>query len=96
MKKQSYQDKLKSPKWQKKRLEIMKRDKFKCKVCGRDNEMLHVHHSYYDRNLNPWEYSNDSLITLCEKCHNVWHYIDNYKPKCWEYFYAVSNYFMNN
>jgi 5-methylcytosine-specific restriction endonuclease McrA len=32
--KKTYSELLKSPKWQKKRLEIMSRDKFTCKKCG--------------------------------------------------------------
>jgi hypothetical protein len=32
--------------------------------------MLHVHHKYYENGNEPWEYANNALITLCEKCHN--------------------------
>ena len=34
---------------------------------------LHVHHTYYINNKLPWEYSNDSLITLCQECHQKIH-----------------------
>jgi 5-methylcytosine-specific restriction endonuclease McrA len=34
---------------------------------------LHVHHKYYIEGRNPWEYSNDALITLCETCHDEKH-----------------------
>jgi len=67
-KKLSYLEKLKNPKWQKKRLEIMKRDKFKCKLCGDDETTLNVHHLEYSG--NPWDIDNSKLITLCEHCHN--------------------------
>lgn len=30
---------------------------------------LNVHHKYYVAGKNPWEYSNDALITLCQDCH---------------------------
>lgn len=30
---------------------------------------LNVHHKYYVSGNNPWEYSNDALITLCQDCH---------------------------
>ena len=66
-KKLSYSEKLKNPKWQKKRLEIMKRDKFKCKLCGDDETTLSVHHLEYSE--NPWDIDNSKLITLCEHCH---------------------------
>lgn len=69
----SYSDLLKNPKWQKKRLEILSRDEFTCRTCGNVNETLHVHHSKYIRNKNPWEYKDLFLITLCETCHNKIH-----------------------
>lgn len=86
MEKQSYSDKLKSPKWQKKRLEIMKRDDFTCKKCGDTETQLHVHHKEYINGLDPWEYDNKFLITLCEDCHLV---IENtikyYKENNWDF-----------
>lgn len=65
----TYSDKLKDPRWQKKRLEIMKRDDFTCKYCGDKTTSLNIHHSYYRG--EPWESPNESLITLCEDCHEV-------------------------
>jgi len=34
---------------------------------------LNVHHKYYIENRKAWEYENDALITLCEKCHKEEH-----------------------
>jgi hypothetical protein len=65
----TYSDLLKSPKWQKKRLEIMQRDKFACKKCGDSDTQLQVHHLKYENNKDPWEYSNKDLLTLCSDCH---------------------------
>jgi Zn finger protein HypA/HybF involved in hydrogenase expression len=65
-----YSELLKHPKWQQKRLEILKRDKWTCKGCGDKESTLHVHHFTYQKNKNPWEYSNDNFITLCEVCHS--------------------------
>ncbi len=67
--KKNYSDLLKSPKWQKKRLEIMKRDKFRCKLCGDTETSLQVHHKEYINGNAPWEYENSNFITLCEHCH---------------------------
>jgi len=67
--KKSYSDLLKDPRWQKKRLEIMKRDKFKCKLCGDEGTTLQVHHKEYISGNKPWEYGNQLLVTLCEHCH---------------------------
>lgn len=67
--KKTYADKLKDPRWQKKRLEILNRDKFTCKYCQDDKTTLHIHHlEYYG---NPWQADSDKLITLCEHCHSI-------------------------
>jgi hypothetical protein len=67
----TYAEKLKDPRWQKKRLEIMQRDEFMCRVCQDDESTLNVHHYYYKSGIEPWEYDNNDLITLCESCHNA-------------------------
>lgn len=63
----TYKEKLKDPRWQKKRLEIMQRDGFQCKGCGSKNKTLNVHHIRYFK--NPWEGPDIYKITLCEDCH---------------------------
>ena len=67
-----YKSKLKDPRWQKKRLEIMSRDNFKCTLCGNSKAEL-VHHIYYEKGLNPWEYDDECYVTLCCECHPVAH-----------------------
>lgn len=69
MKKIEYKDQYKHPLWQKKRLEILKRDNFRCCSCGVEGGILHVHHGYYEINKNIWEYDNLTLVSLCEECH---------------------------
>jgi hypothetical protein len=69
----SYSEKLKDPRWQKKRLEILNRDDFKCLVCGDGSETLHVHHKRYEKGCEPWDYPNEELCTLCETCHSSVH-----------------------
>lgn len=67
----SYYEKLKDPRWQRKRLEILERDGFACAVCGSNTSTLHVHHGFYRRNVEPWDYPSKSLHTLCEECHEA-------------------------
>lgn len=67
----TYSEKLKDPRWQKKRLEVMQRDGFKCVACGDGDSTLNVHHRYYISGRNPWNYESDTLITLCEGCHTT-------------------------
>lgn len=68
-----YTDQLKDPRWQKKRLEILERDEWKCKDCGNGKDTLHVHHHLYKKGAAPWEYPNALLGTLCDDCHKGRH-----------------------
>lgn len=68
-----YKEQIKSPKWQKKRLEVMQKDNFTCQLCGNTESMLNVHHLSYHRDRNIWEYEEWELITLCENCHKEEH-----------------------
>ena len=63
----TYAEKLQHPKWQEKRLLILKRDKFSCKLCGDKETMLQIHHLKYIG--NPWEAENKDMITYCKDCH---------------------------
>ncbi len=65
----TYGEKLKDPRWQKKRLAVLQRDNWACLICGSKENTLHVHHGYYERGFDPWDYPADSLHTLCEGCH---------------------------
>lgn len=69
----TYSEKLRDPRWQKKRLEVMQRDGFKCSECCDKESTLHVHHTRYIKNANPWDYPNCLLTTLCESCHEALH-----------------------
>lgn len=63
----TYSEKLKDPRWQKRRLEIMQRDEFRCRICRDEKNTLNVHHcNYYG---DPWEAPDEDLVTLCESCH---------------------------
>lgn len=64
----TYSQKLLDPRWQRKRLEIMERDGWRCRNCGDEKNTLHVHHWFYDG--EPWEVNSKLLSTLCEKCHD--------------------------
>ena len=69
----NYSDKLKDPRWQKKRLEVFQRDEFKCVWCGIAEKTLHVHHFTYEKGKEPWEAPDDALGTVCEDCHMLTH-----------------------
>jgi len=71
MSKKTYAEKLRDPRWQKKRLEVLQRDGWTCQRCNAKDKTLHVHHYHYVRGKEPWEYENNSLVTLCERCHEI-------------------------
>ncbi len=77
----SYSEKLKDPRWQKKRLEILDRDEWRCTECGSKDKTLTVHHGYYEKDKEPWEYDGETLRTLCEGCHEETHEILSYLRK---------------
>ena len=65
----NYSEKLKDPRWQKKRLEILERDKWTCQNCFDSESTLVVHHRKYIKETEPWDYPDELLLTLCEDCH---------------------------
>lgn len=67
----TYSDKLRDPRWQRKRLEVFQYADFRCQVCGSSSKTLNVHHSYYEKGREPWDYPNGALISACEDCHEI-------------------------
>ena len=69
MSKPTYAEKLKDPRWQKKRLELLESKLWCCEFCGNEKKQLQIHHQFYLRNTMPWEYPNFCYKVLCETCH---------------------------
>ena len=72
-----YDDLLHTPEWESKRNTILNRDGHKCAYCGKTHN-LQVHHKYYSkypngRKVEPWNYPDEALITLCDNCHKRVH-----------------------
>jgi hypothetical protein len=67
--KKTYSEKLRDPRWQRMRLEVMNRDEFTCQVCYDKAATLNVHHRWYRFGADPWDYPAEALVTLCESCH---------------------------
>lgn len=68
----NYKDKLKTKEWYQRRSSILKRDKYKCTKCN-STKNLHIHHKAYVIGRDPWEYTDEYLITLCNICHKKEH-----------------------
>ncbi len=73
----TYAEKLQDPRWQQKRLRILERDNFCCKLCGDKETTLHIHHIKYDG--DPWESSDDTLISYCKHCHYIVEFLKSEK-----------------
>lgn len=71
--KKTYWEKLKDPRWQRKRLEVLEANDFLCQKCFDGESTLHVHHKEYFKGHEPWEYEMDQLTVLCESCHESHH-----------------------
>lgn len=69
----SYYEKLRDPRWQKKRLEVMEKAEFRCSLCMDDASTLNVHHKEYFKGKEPWDYEVEQLVCLCEECHESIH-----------------------
>lgn len=67
----TYSEKLRDPRWQKKRLEILERDKWTCQGCGSKDKELQIHHTVYESGKKPWEHNSERLKTLCSDCHSM-------------------------
>lgn len=65
----TYAEQLLDPRWQRRRLEILQRDGFRCIECGDGTRTLHVDHRVYFKGRMAWEYPEDELQTLCKDCH---------------------------
>lgn len=72
-----YWEKLRDPRWQQCRLRVMERDQWMCRTCYAEGVTLNIHHAYYEKGRDPWDYPEESLRTLCEECHERWHAIQN-------------------
>lgn len=69
----SYSDRLKDPRWQRRRLEVLNRENFTCETCAATDKTLHVHHKLYRKGAMPWEYEDHELEVLCKDCHESEH-----------------------
>lgn len=68
-----WKDQYKHPNWQKRRLERLEFARWECESCGSPDDQLHVHHSQYLKGRKIWEYADNELQVLCEKCHSEAH-----------------------
>jgi len=73
----TYSDKLRDPRWQKRRLQVFEKAGWKCECCGDDKATLHVHHLVYT-GKEPWKAKNSELECLCWECHEWREYFNEF------------------
>lgn len=64
----SYKDKLRDPRWQRRRLETLNAHNWQCQECGDTATPLNVHHLAYIANMEPWDHPDALLACLCDRC----------------------------
>ena len=67
----NYSEQLKDERWLKRRVEILTRDRHRCRICGYFGPKVNVHHLKYTGMA--WEAPDEDLITLCNDCHYKTH-----------------------
>jgi 5-methylcytosine-specific restriction endonuclease McrA len=65
-----YEERRQSKEWSVLKQRIYRRDGYRCRLCGRNDLPLHLHHCSYD---NYAQEKLADLITLCEECHGGFH-----------------------
>lgn len=69
----NYLEKLRDPRWQKRRLETLSRFRWQCQGCGGHEQTLHIDHLVYRSGASPWDYDDDELTVFCATCHEAIH-----------------------
>ena len=70
--KKPYGERRQSKEWSILKRRIHRRDAYRCRLCGRNDLPLHLHHCSYD---NYAQEQLADLITLCEECHRGFHFL---------------------
>jgi 5-methylcytosine-specific restriction endonuclease McrA len=65
-----YAERRQTKEWAILKKQVHRRDQYRCRLCGRANVELHVHHCTYE---NYAQEKLEDLITLCSVCHHYVH-----------------------
>jgi 5-methylcytosine-specific restriction endonuclease McrA len=65
-----YAERRQTKEWAILKKQVHRRDQYRCRLCGRGNVELHVHHCTYE---NYAQERLEDLITLCSVCHHYVH-----------------------
>jgi 5-methylcytosine-specific restriction endonuclease McrA len=70
--KRPYADRRTTQEWAVLKKQVHRRDRYRCRLCGRGDVQLHVHHRTYETYA---EERLEDLITLCRSCHEHFHFL---------------------
>lgn len=71
MKKKDFRKQYLSKEWYELSKKIKARDKNTCQMCGRNDRPVSVHHLIYHEGHKVWEYNDEELICICDRCHEI-------------------------
>jgi 5-methylcytosine-specific restriction endonuclease McrA len=66
-----YSERRQTKEWAVLKRQVHRRDGYRCRLCGRDDIALHIHHCTYE---NYAQERLEDLITLCAVCHHDHHF----------------------
>ena len=66
-----YAERRQTKEWAILKRQVHRRDRYRCRLCGRDDAELHIHHCSYE---NYAQERLEDLITLCSVCHHDFHF----------------------
>ena len=67
-----YAERRQTKEWAILKRQVHRRDGYRCRLCGRDDVQLNVHHRSYETYA---EERLEDLITLCRTCHEHFHFL---------------------
>jgi hypothetical protein len=67
-----YSERRQTKEWAMLKRQVHRRDGYRCRLCGRNDDQLHVHHRTYATYA---EERLEDLITLCRSCHERFHFL---------------------
>ena len=67
-----YAERRQTKEWAILKRQVHRRDGYRCRLCGRDDIQLNVHHRTYETYA---EERLEDLITLCRTCHEHFHFL---------------------
>lgn len=69
----SYKQQLMTPQWAAFKREVRWKKGNACEICKRGDQVMNVHHWFYDPERSLWEYELWEVSLLCEICHQEMH-----------------------